>query len=129
MIDVAGFCEARPVHSVWLTYGESRTVELAADSLSEEQILIYSNEVHGFSLTDKRWCVFAVDNLEEIDYDSKAFDGLHIPQAQKDTLLALAQVYNTEEGQFDDFIKGKGKGMIVLLHGEPGLGKTLTAGL
>tara|TARA_R110002003_G_scaffold27_17_gene1465 strand:- start:681 stop:1103 length:423 start_codon:yes stop_codon:yes gene_type:complete len=129
MIDVTGFCEARPVHSEWDTYCESKTVDLAPEFLSEEQSLIYSNEVHGFSLTDKRWCVFAVDNLREIDFDAKAFDGLHIPQGQKDTLLALAQVYTTEEGQFDDFIKGKGKGMIVLLHGEPGLGKTLTAGL
>ncbi|KAK4201840.1 hypothetical protein QBC40DRAFT_323006 [Triangularia verruculosa] len=31
------------------------------------------------------------------------------------------------DDDFDDFIAGKGKGLIFLLHGKPGLGKTLTA--
>lgn len=30
---------------------------------------------------------------------------------------------------FADYIKGKGEGQIVLLHGPPGTGKTLTAGM
>lgn len=29
----------------------------------------------------------------------------------------------------DDFIAGKGNGLIMLLHGGPGTGKTLTAGM
>ena len=35
------------------------------------------------------------------------------------------QVKNNE--QFDDFVQGKGKGIIMLLAGPPGVGKTLTA--
>lgn len=33
-----------------------------------------------------------------------------------------------EEAEFDDVVKGKCRGMIILLLGEPGVGKTLTAG-
>ncbi|KAF2468237.1 P-loop containing nucleoside triphosphate hydrolase protein [Lindgomyces ingoldianus] len=129
MIDAAGFCEARPDHAdaYFSSYEKSKIAQIAPDSLSGEQKLIYSHQVHGFSLTDKRWCVFEVDNIKPIDYDGKAFDNLRLPQEQKDTLLALAKIHTKDDFQFDDFIKGKGRGMIVLLHGEPGIGKTLTA--
>lgn len=30
-------------------------------------------------------------------------------------------------GKMDDIIAGKGNGLIILLHGSPGTGKTLTA--
>lgn len=32
-------------------------------------------------------------------------------------------------GRHDDIIAGKGSGLIMLLHGGPGTGKTLTAGM
>lgn len=43
-------------------------------------------------------------------------------------LTSLANVH-TEDSRFDDLIEGKSKGLIFLLHGEPGVGKTLTAGM
>src|SRR5262245_40274530 len=124
MIDAAGFCEARPDHSEYGTYSKSKIIEDGGDFLSNGQKLIYNHEVLGFSLTDKRWCVFAVDKLKPIDYSQKAFDSLRLPQEQKDTLLSLANIHTTDKFEFDDFIKGKGRGMIILLHGEPGVGKT-----
>jgi hypothetical protein len=36
---------------------------------------------------------------------------------------------NRNEDVYDDIINGKGKGLIFLLHGTPGLGKTLTTGM
>ena len=51
-----------------------------------------------------------------------------LPPDQKETLLALAKFHVDDKSTYDDFIIGKGRGMIGLLHGEPGLGKTLTAG-
>jgi hypothetical protein len=128
MIDAVGFREARPIHSDFATYSTSKIVKTTADILSTEQKLIYNHEVLGFSLTDKRWCIFAVDNLHPIDYSPKGFNSLRLPQEQKETLLALAKVHTSDEFQFDDFIQGKGRGMVILLHGEPGVGKTLTAG-
>jgi len=43
-------------------------------------------------------------------------------------ILSLVEVHQDERMQYDDVITGKGKGVIFLLHGEPGTGKTLTAG-
>jgi SpoVK/Ycf46/Vps4 family AAA+-type ATPase len=58
-------------------------------------------------------------------------------EAQKSRLRALITSYAREErdGQkmkgpawSADFVKGKGQGLIFLLHGSPGVGKTCTAG-
>ncbi|RDL38442.1 uncharacterized protein BP5553_02782 [Venustampulla echinocandica] len=46
---------------------------------------------------------------------------------QKDMILSLVNIHSDQRVAFDDVIKGKGKGMIFLLHGVPGVGKTLTA--
>lgn len=39
--------------------------------------------------------------------------------------MALAEM--RIDDSFDDFVSGKGRGLVVLLHGSPGVGKTLTA--
>src|SRR5271155_5231770 len=114
MIDPEAFTEARPEHCTHDTYTKSKTGTKSADQESDEQYLICHNEVFGYSITDKRWCAFDLDKVAEIDFSSTAFEGLLLPQEQKDTILSLVRV--------------KGKGMIFLLHGVPGVGKTLTAG-
>ena len=47
----------------------------------------------------------------------------------KDTIRALVGMHDTPMPNFDDFITGKGKGVIMSLEGPPGAGKTLTAGM
>ncbi|KAF7554344.1 hypothetical protein G7Z17_g2984 [Cylindrodendrum hubeiense] len=63
----------------------------------------------------------------QITFDSHAFDALIIPDEQKQQILSLVRVHEDDSFIFDDLVKGKGRGMIFLLHGEPGVGKTLTA--
>jgi ATP-dependent Lon protease len=50
-----------------------------------------------------------------------------LPQNQKELILGFAQSQRKHRDTFDDIIEGKGRGMIVLLCGPPGVGKTLTA--
>ncbi|KAK3334385.1 hypothetical protein B0H65DRAFT_593015 [Neurospora tetraspora] len=45
----------------------------------------------------------------------------------KDMVEALVKGHKSKGVVFDDVIAGKGQGLIFLLHGNPGLGKTLTA--
>ncbi|KAF4240499.1 hypothetical protein CNMCM8980_001148 [Aspergillus fumigatiaffinis] len=54
---------------------------------------------------------------------------LAIPEDKKKVIKSLTEsrVRATTEGKFDDIIEGKGQGVIILLHGPPGVGKTLTA--
>lgn len=50
-----------------------------------------------------------------------------LPNDQKDLLLGFVQSHRGVEDDFDDFVEGKGRSLIFLLSGAPGVGKTLTA--
>ncbi len=96
---------------------------------SDDDYLICDHTVPGFSLARKRWCYFEVEFLHEASFDEGAFEALLLPAEQKDMIQSLVKVHGDEQLRFDDIISGKGKGMIFLLHGMPGVGKTLTAGM
>lgn len=96
--------------------------------LGDEDVLICSHEIPAFSLQHRQWGLFKVSGLEEIEFDHGAFDALVLPQNYKELLLALINTHRDSLSEFDDVVRGKGKGLIFLLHGEPGVGKTLTAG-
>jgi SpoVK/Ycf46/Vps4 family AAA+-type ATPase len=70
---------------------------------------------------------FSVDLVQEIVWDEHAFEKLVISQDCKDLILAVTESQVQHKENFDDVIQGKGKGMIMLLSGPPGVGKTLTA--
>lgn len=127
MIDVEAFGEHRPNHNSSSSYTNSRTSELDANNEQEEQFLICHRRVDDYSLTDKRWCSFDIDLIKTVEFSGAAFNGLLLPTEQKATLLSLVEVHTNKSLQFGDLIQDKGKGMIFLLHGEPGTGKTLTA--
>ncbi|KAI0108699.1 P-loop containing nucleoside triphosphate hydrolase protein [Nemania sp. FL0031] len=95
--------------------------------LKEEQLLICAPVVRGYSLRAKLWLEFFVDSVSEIVFSDKAFDSLVIPEGHKSLILAIAQAQVQKKDVFDDVISGKGRGIIMLLSGGPGIGKTLTA--
>ncbi|KAL1967134.1 hypothetical protein VTN77DRAFT_3425 [Rasamsonia byssochlamydoides] len=97
--------------------------------LSPEQLLLCPPRVCGFVVQSKRWVQMLVDNIEEIPQRDKdeAFDKLELPAKTKKLLKSLVMEHAKGSGSIDDLIPGKGAGLIVLLHGPPGVGKTLTA--
>lgn len=110
-------------------YTESDHKNVENYTLSEEGYLIRHHKIPAFSLSHKEWCWLDLTRSSEIDYKSHAFEQLLLPQEQKDMISALVGAHTQGKGQFDDMVQGKGKGLIFLLHGAPGLGKTLTAGM
>lgn len=72
----------------------------------------------------------------DVEANDKAFEKLEINRNYKRLVLALVKSHfdkietekrtNTEIGT-QDLIRGKGKGVVILLHGVPGVGKTATA--
>ena len=95
--------------------------------LGEEQLLICTPMVRGYSLKDKKWLSFCIENVKSIVWNEQAFASLVAPPEQKELILAFAQSQATSKNRFDDVIQGKGRGIIMLLSGPPGVGKTLTA--
>ena len=62
-----------------------------------------------------------------MQWDDSAFDALVLGQKQKKLIHSLVLQHAKKENGFDDVIKGKGRGLVGLLSGTPGCGKTLTA--
>ena len=97
-------------------------------NMSDEDFLICHHELHGYSLVLQMWGVFDVTHIYDVDYNTEAFDHLVFPEEKKSLISSLVANHASETDNFDDYIKGKGKGLVFLLYGPPGVGKTLTAG-
>lgn len=97
--------------------------------MSEEEALLSPARTRGFSLLDKTWGFFLVENVKNVEFSPRAFNSLALDPYFKDTIQALIYAHNAKTTEFDDIIAGKGKGVIISLEGPPGSGKTLAAGL
>jgi AAA+ superfamily predicted ATPase len=61
-----------------------------------------------------------------IKWNEQAFDHLVLHSTKKELIRALVKKHDSTNESMD-VIEGKGNGLILLLHGGPGTGKTLTA--
>jgi AAA+ superfamily predicted ATPase len=67
-----------------------------------------------------------VDYISAVKWNKQAFIDLVVDDEAKELVQALVMKQLAAE-ESTDFIAGKGNGLIVLLHGGPGTGKTFTA--
>ncbi|KAL2136474.1 hypothetical protein VTI74DRAFT_3493 [Chaetomium olivicolor] len=88
--------------------------------------MLARSRTRGYSLKFKKWLDFYVEQISDVVWNSNAFDRLVLPADQKELILSFSES-QLAGSNFDDVIQGKGKGIICLLSGPPGVGKTLTA--
>ena len=67
-----------------------------------------------------------VENFSKVEWYKTAFTRLVLPSRTKDLIRAMIVDRKVEKHSSDIFY-GKGEGLIMLLHGGPGTGKTLSA--
>ncbi|KAJ7873513.1 hypothetical protein B0H14DRAFT_2719773 [Mycena olivaceomarginata] len=108
-----------------LVYSQANATAETTD-LSPEDLLLTPTVVYGFSLSDKIWLEFNVTKVAPVQWNADAFANLVLPADRKILLRSLVEAHDEEAG-FDDFVKGKGAGLVVNLFGPPGVGKTLSA--
>jgi hypothetical protein len=101
--------------------GQSPRGELTAETAD---LALCSPFVHGYSFRHKSWGRFAVEQLRDIQFRDDAFERLSLEPDRKALIQALVAPRDEET---PDLIDGKGGGCVFLLHGDPGVGKTLTA--
>ena len=85
--------------------------------LTKAQLLICTPLVSGYALKTKRWLEFFVDSVSDIIWNQNAFESLVLPDDQKELILSFAESQILYKQKFDDFVSGKGKGIIMLLSG------------
>ncbi|TID21244.1 P-loop containing nucleoside triphosphate hydrolase protein [Venturia nashicola] len=90
-------------------------------------LLLCTPTVRGFCLRKQEWEHFNIEGVEDVEFNPTPFDSLVLPDGYKDLILAFVESQLKEGDSFEDVINGKGGGLVVLLSGVPGVGKTLTA--
>ncbi|KAJ3141968.1 hypothetical protein HK100_004756 [Physocladia obscura] len=82
----------------------------------------------GFSFAVKAWGHVLIDSLHPIQFKNNAFDQLVLEPSRKKLIKALVRFGGkSTSAKFEDIVAGKAGGSVFLLHGPPGVGKTLTA--
>lgn len=127
----------------------------------KDQYLICPPRVLGYHLMEKKWAELLVDGLSDINHKESAgaFSKLQLTPQLKTLVEELVRSQSNDKDdntqlprrQMEDLTKGKGEGLVILLHGAllislpflflasesfvtdkqegpPGVGKTLTAG-
>lgn len=127
VIDPAAFCKFNPndnfsesVYENQEDYEESIT---SIDKLDDDKLLLLAQLIRGYSLALKKWLAFNISDFSKIEFKPEVFDKLVLEIEKKEFLNKLCNSTN----EFRDLIYNKNGGQIILLYGETGTGKTLTA--
>ncbi|KAM7222208.1 hypothetical protein V8F06_002480 [Rhypophila decipiens] len=107
---------------------------------SDESLLLLPPRLYGYSLVDHKWFALDINHISDIPPRSTTarFEDLVLPKGHGILLQALIKNHVREprgSSSADevtgpvslDVVADKGKGLIILLHGVPGVGKTSTA--
>ncbi|KAL7935703.1 P-loop containing nucleoside triphosphate hydrolase protein [Trichoderma chlorosporum] len=97
--------------------------------LSDEQAMLCPPIIGCYDLKSKELYLVSVDNLRPVKWNENAMDHLVLDPKKKNMLTRLVRYHSHRHGRNGekDLIAGKGQSLAILLHGPPGVGKTLTA--
>ncbi|KAI2768374.1 hypothetical protein F4815DRAFT_58946 [Daldinia loculata] len=119
----------------------SRTHEMNPEALElrEEDLVLLPKRMFAYALRERRFVPVNIQFLKPIRREQGVFENLKILKDYKDIVRGLVAshfqkkslerryVDMSTEGPGQDLIQNKGRGLVVLLHGVPGVGKTATA--
>ncbi|KAJ4310210.1 hypothetical protein N0V84_011079 [Fusarium piperis] len=108
-------------------YSWDRNDFIGIEEPPDEFLYCLPPEIHGFDFTTKTWKTLEVDHITDVTWNKKAFSQLVAPPETKELIQAVVSAHGERKNMGLDIIEGKGQGLLVLLHGGPGTGKTLTA--
>ncbi|CAH0003988.1 unnamed protein product [Clonostachys byssicola] len=119
----------------------SRTFETnpALLKLRDEDLVLVPKRMFAYILRERRFLPVDLNFLNPVRREPNVFENLRIQSDYKDVVRGLVMSHfqrkalerryadSAMEGPNQDLIQGKGRGLVVLLHGVPGVGKTATA--
>jgi hypothetical protein len=115
-------------HPLLFPRDSSTRTDFLANDFAVRDYLTSPASIAVFSIDDQDWYSISMASLQEKKWNPTAFDRLVLDADTKTTLKHLARTNIQLAERTADVIEGKGRGIVMLLHGPPGVGKTLTAG-
>ncbi|KAK8038646.1 hypothetical protein PG993_007057 [Apiospora rasikravindrae] len=123
--------------TVTAKFSKSNTNDEDSERLSSEvmeedtpppspDIYVFPNTIPGYNLHSKKWVDLKVDRIKHVVWNKDSFKYLVVESNTKELIQALVKHQISSE-QGTDIVNRKGNGLIILLHGGPGTGKTFTA--
>ncbi|OTA99037.1 hypothetical protein M426DRAFT_325499 [Hypoxylon sp. CI-4A] len=119
-----GRIETPDYSTSWFT--EFDSIDPASEP-TELMLVLCPPKISAFSLLHKSWSEYHVEHLRPVQFQDNAWSRLVLDQEYKDVVQAMVTSYLRKSDTFQDLVPGKGAGIAILLHGPPGVGKTLTA--
>ncbi|KAH8659025.1 hypothetical protein BGZ61DRAFT_370718 [Ilyonectria robusta] len=107
--------------------------------LRDEDLVLLPKRMFAYALRERRFLPIDLNLLKPVRREPGVFENLRIQAEYKDVVRGLVTSHfqkkilerryadTATEGPGQDLIQGKGRGLVVLLHGVPGVGKTATA--
>ncbi|KAJ4408463.1 hypothetical protein N0V91_003114 [Didymella pomorum] len=116
------------------------------EKLTDHQLSLCPRTIWGFVLDIRDWRLLSLDGFREAHWSTDLIDSLVLKDSYKMMLQHLCRMFVQKKAAATvgprpkddseattitpwaaDFVENKGKGLIFLLHGKPGVGKTYTA--
>lgn len=104
--------------------------------IHEHELVLLPKRLFAYALQDRKFVMLDIANARSIDQTGDPFKELIISRSHKDMISSLVHAhfekkemeqlhgfYHTSQ----DIIHNKGRGLVILLHGVPGVGKSSTA--
>ncbi|KAH9908654.1 P-loop containing nucleoside triphosphate hydrolase protein [Xylariomycetidae sp. FL2044] len=99
----------------------------ATETPSDDILAMLPPVIHAFDLSTKVWQLIQTERITDVTWNKDAFKQLVIPADTRELVEAAVTMHGSNMKASPDIIAGKGQGLLILLHGGPGTGKTLTA--
>ena len=123
MVDCKAYLKMVPMATTQIVLQPHRTLIL--DEVPLEKLHLCTPTVFGYSFGSKKWGRLRADSFRDINWRRDAFDHLVLSEQKK--RLVRSVVLADSSKIISDVVSAKAGGFIVILHGKPGTGKTLTA--
>src|SRR5277367_765978 len=122
MVDCSSYQKMNPI-----SYFPTPPKEEEIEEVQSDELHFCAPTVFGYSFMTKMWGQLIADKFTPIHWNKHAFEHLVLPQPTKQLIKSLLDTDRADSGVINDVVTGKGGGCVIILHGRPGTGKTLTA--
>ncbi|KAF4637186.1 hypothetical protein G7Y89_g892 [Cudoniella acicularis] len=106
------------------------------ERLEVEDLILLPRRVVGYAFRERKFVMLDIEASQDVPTPQNVFRDLKIDPDHKRMVKSLVKTHFEKQnmqrrkpniGLNQDLIRGKGSGLVILLHGVPGVGKTATA--